>query len=244
MRTKGCVVVGFALLLGAAGPSKADDQGDCQALIAKAVKAAGGEENLAKYKAMTWKEKGTFYGMGAGIPYTGTYAVQWPGQFRMEIEGVFTIVLDGDKGWVKDQGGTKEMTKEQLAEQKESQYAGWVSTLLPLKDKSYQLAPLGESKVADRAAVGVKVSSKGHRDVNLYFDKESGILVKSDRRAKDEMSGQEVNQEAYYADYKEVAGLKLPMKITIKRDSKQFVEAENLDLKPVEKLDASVFAKP
>jgi hypothetical protein len=182
--------------------------------------------------------------MGAGLPYTGTYAVQWPGQFRMEIEGVFTIVLDGDKGWIKDQGGTKEMPKDQLAEQKESQYAGWVSWLLPLKDKSFQLAPLGESKVAERTAVGVKVSSKGHRDVNLYFDKESGILVKSEHRAKDDMSGQEVNQEAYYTDYKDLAGLKVPMKITIKRDGKQFVEAENHDLKMVEKLDASVFAKP
>ena len=48
--------------------------------------------------------------------------------FRMEIEGVFTLVLNGDKGSFKEGGKVQEMTKEQLAQQKESQYAGWVTT--------------------------------------------------------------------------------------------------------------------
>jgi hypothetical protein len=148
-----CLVLGFA------GVARADDQADCRAVVDKAIKALGGQGKLSKYKAATWKEKGVYHGMGTPLPYMGKYAVQWPGQFRMEIEGVFTIVLNGDKGWVKTEGGeVTEMTKDQLAEQKEQHYAGWVTRLLPLKDKAFQLAPLGESKVGDRTAVGVKVS--------------------------------------------------------------------------------------
>ena len=137
-------------------------------IIDKAIKAAGGEEKLAKYKAVTWKEKGIYYGMGDGIPYTGSYSVQWPNQFRMVIDNVMTIVLNGDQGWITQSNSeTKEMTREQLAEHKEANYTGSVARLLPLKDEAFVLTPLAEIKVGDRPAVGVKVSSKGHRDVSL-----------------------------------------------------------------------------
>jgi hypothetical protein len=33
--------------------------------------------------------------------------------------------------------------------------------------------------------VGVRVQSNGHRDIDLYFDKESGLLVKTESRILD-----------------------------------------------------------
>ncbi len=244
MRKSVAVLLALGLVLGSLRVSRADDQSDARGLITKAIRAAGGEEKLAKYKAQTWTEKGTYYGMGAGVPYTGTYALQWPDKFKMEIQGVFTIVVNGDKGWTNANGSTQEMSKEQLEEQKQGLYNGWVATLVPLKDKAYKVSFLGESKVGDRQALGVKVARKDHYDVNLYFDKETSLLVKSSTRLKEAMSGQEVEQEASYSEFKEVAGVKIPMKVSIKRDGKQFVEAENSDIKLAEKLDDSVFAKP
>jgi len=101
-----------ALVLALTSPGRAEDK-DCRAIIDKAIKAVGGKEQLAKYKAQTWNAKGTFYGEGTAQPYTSKYAVQWPSQFRMEIEGVFTIVLNGDQGWLSSGGNTQELTKEQ-----------------------------------------------------------------------------------------------------------------------------------
>jgi hypothetical protein len=234
------LAVCVALLAGAFGQAA-----EPKATIDAAIKAAGGAEKLAKFNTETWKEKGTYYGMGAGQPYTGTYAVVWPDKFRMEIEGAFIIVLNGDKGWMKEGDNTSEMTKEQLEEQKENHYAGWVASLLPLKDKAFTLAAADEIKVDNRPAVGVKVSRKDHRDVNLYFDKETGLLVKSATRAKDlEAGGKEFTQEVFLSDYKEIEGAKVPMKVAVKRDGKQFVEAENLEVKPSPKLDDKTFAKP
>jgi outer membrane lipoprotein-sorting protein len=231
-----------ALALILTGPLQADEP---RGIIEKAIKAAGGEEKLAKAKAQTWTEKGTYYGMGNGLPYTGKYAVQWPGKFRMEIENAFIIVLNGDKGWIKSMGETKDMTAEQLEEQKREHQAGYVATLVPLKDKAYTLAALGEIKVGDRPAVGVKISHKDIRDVSLYFDKETNLLVRSEWRVKSqEQMGKEMTQEALYADYKEVDGVKIPMKITINRDGKVFVEAVNSDVKLAEKLDDKTFEKP
>src|SRR5207247_5297407 len=101
-----------------------------------------------------------------------------------------TTVINGDKGWITLMGNTDVMPDDQLEAAKEELYAGWVAGLLaPLKDAAFKLTPLGEIKVGDRPAVGVKVGHKDHKDVNLYFDKDKGLLLKVQRRAKD-MGGQ------------------------------------------------------
>src|SRR5262249_29297540 len=89
------------LALAFAATTKADDADQARAIIDKAIKAVGGEEKIAKFKTQTWKNKGTYYGMGDGVPYTAIYAVSWPDKSRFEVEGGFIIsVLDGDKGWM------------------------------------------------------------------------------------------------------------------------------------------------
>jgi hypothetical protein len=214
---------------------------DPKAVIAKGIKAVGGEEKIVKMPAMTWKETGTYHGMGQPFPYTGNYAVQLPDKFRMEIEGIFTIVVNGDKGW---ENGD-EMEKDKLADQKENQYALWVASLVPLKDSAFNVSSLPETKVNNRPAVGIKVTRPNHRDVQLYFDKDSGLLVKSATRVRSqEEGGKEVNQETYFENHKDVDGLKMATKIMIKRDDKPYVEAEMSELKRADKLDAKLFEKP
>lgn len=245
MKKSAGVWLTVGLVLAVTAPLGAADDDKARAVIEKGIKAAGGETALAKYNAATWTEKGKYYGMGEGLPYTGKYAVQWPDKFRMEIEGVFLIVVNGEKGWTGMGGESREMTKEQLDEQREQLHESWVATLLPLKDKTFTLTLAGEQEVAKRPAVGVNVSSKGHRDVKLLFDKETGLLVKSESTVKaEELGGREVTQEVLFQDYKDVGGIKTPAKFVMKRDGKLFIEAEMLDLKPAEKLDESTFGKP
>jgi hypothetical protein len=239
------------VVLAAAGAGRADDQAEARALVDKAIKAAGGEAKLAQLKASTWKAKGTFYGMGEGIPYTSEMAFQYPDRQKVTIEGnvnnmnfSFTFVVNGDKGWAKLGDNTEEMAADRLKETKEEMYAGWVTRLLPVKDKAFTLAPLGEVKVGDRPALGVKISHKGHRDINVYFDKETSLLVKSEATVKDDQSDKEVSQEVVFSKHKEIDGVKVPMKVDIKRDGKRYVEAENTEVKFADKLDDSVFAKP
>jgi hypothetical protein len=89
------------------------------------------------------------------------------------------------------------------------------------------------------------VSHQGHRDVSLYFDKETGLLVKSVQTVKaQELGGQEVKQEFFQKDYKEVGGVKVPTKHVFLRDGKKYVEAEGTEIKLLEKLDDGTFGKP
>jgi hypothetical protein len=120
-----------------------------------------------------------------------------------------------------------------------------VASLLPLTDNAFQLKPLGESKVDSRAAMGVLVSRDGHRDVKLFFDAKSGHLAKSEFNVKSPEQGfKEVRQEIFYEQYEEVNGVRLPRKVTLKRDGEKFVEATISNLKTAEKLDDSMFDKP
>jgi outer membrane lipoprotein-sorting protein len=218
---------------------------DARAVIDNAIKAMGGAKNLAKFKAMTFSEKGTYYGMGEGLPYTGKYALQWPNQFRMEIAGVFTTVLNGDKGWVKSPKETREMTEQERKVYQVERRAGWVSSLVPLQDPEFALSKLSDGDVEGKPAAGVLVTRKGYPKVKLYFDKKSGLPVKTSYRVQaPEKEFKETTQEIYYSNYQPVDGVKMAHKLVVKRDGKLFVEAEVMDIHAKGKLANSVFAQP
>jgi hypothetical protein len=238
-------LVGCGVLLLAA-PARADEAADAKAVVDKAIKAHGGEEKLSKFKGETWTGKGTYYGMGDGLPFTGHFALQWPDRFRMEIEGAFIAVVDGDKGWTKmGNGDAKDMNKDEMAFQKESLYAQGVMRLMVLKEKEFTLAMLDATKVDGKPAAGVKVSHKGHQDIKLYFDKDTNLLVKVELRVKASEQGyKEVTQETFLKDWKDVDGIKVVQKVVDKRDGKLYIEEEVSDVKYLEKVEAKLFGKP
>src|SRR5262249_43495715 len=119
-----------------------------------------------------------------------------------------------------------------------------VRTLVPLKEKPYALAPLGELKIGTQETVGVKISRKGHADVDLYFDKQSGLPVKCAQLLKETKDGPEVSHEFFFSDYKQAGGFKLFTKIILKRDDKMWFTLTLSDVKGEEKLDGSLFVKP
>jgi outer membrane lipoprotein-sorting protein len=225
----------------------ADDQAEARAIIDRAIKAAGGADKLAHFKSETFTEKGTYHGTGQVFPYTGSYSVRWPDYFRMEIEGVFTMVVAGDKGWMKGEMGVVELKKDQLENEKRNLYGGHVASLVPLSDKAFTLAKVADIKIEERPAVGVRVTRKDRPDVTLYFDKETGLLAKTEQLVKpgdNEVEKKEVKQETFLSNYKEFAGCKRPTRIVAKRAGKLYVEAEMTNIKPVEKFDEKVFGKP
>ena len=251
------LLIPCALVLALAALGRADDAADAKAVVEKAVKARGGADNLAKYKADVLKIKGTVHVMGLDIDFTGEISFQQPDKSRAVIEGTVmgtnfksTRVVNGDKGWIDDLLGAarqqRDMSKEELAEERESQNANSIARLAVLTDKAYTLSTVAESKVGDKEAVGILVKRKGYRDVSLFFDKKTHLLLKSETRVKDPRGGAdtEFTQEAFYDDYKKVGDLQIAHKLTIKRDGKAFLESETTEFTPEEKLDDGLFAKP
>jgi hypothetical protein len=234
------------LSLGLAGTVQA--QGEAKTILDKALQAHGGADRLAKYKATQSAGKGTVDIGGNSVEFTSEDYAQLPDQFKsvvkLQVNGMnITQVQSMNKGKLAiTLNGMKLPLTDKLQELfKEEVYAERLATLLPLKDKEYELALAGEVKVDDKPAVGIKVSSKGHKDVNLYFDKENGLLVRMEFRSVDPMTEQEYTRETYFRAYKDANGLKNPTKVLINRDGKKYVEMELTEIKNLEKLDDSVF---
>jgi outer membrane lipoprotein-sorting protein len=213
-------------------------------VVDRAIKAHGGADNLEKLKASTFKVKGKLL----DLDYTAENIIQLPNQIRTTAEsklGKYVQIFNGEKGWVKFADLTRECVKEELPEYKEQLNALQISHLTVLSDKDYKLSPLGEEKIDDRTVIGVRVEHQSFRDVNLYFDKENGLLLKMQTRIKDPLrGGEEFASDTLYSDYKEVDGIMTYHKFTIMYDGKVYNEGEVIEVKHSEKLDDSMFANP
>jgi hypothetical protein len=52
--------------------------------------------------------------------------------------------------------------------------------VLPMMKSGVYALHLGDVKVGDKPALGIGVSHKNHKDVSLFFDKETGLPAKSE----------------------------------------------------------------
>jgi hypothetical protein len=243
--------LGALLVLADFGRSGGDK--DLRAIIDKAIAAHGGEAKLAKYPAQTLKGTGKYYGMGEAIDYNLEIAAN-DKKFRfgmdmrvMNFDLKIVVVVNGDKGWEKVNDDVKDMAADELAEHKEQMHSQAVASLLPLKkDKAYKLSLIGDVKVGDQPAVGVRISKKAHRDVSLFFDKAKGHLVKSEFVIKDIKGGgdKEMMQATLYYDYKEFQGTRCPTRVVIERDGKKFADTQLTEIQLLEELDNSTFDRP
>jgi hypothetical protein len=240
-------LAGTLLLAGPGSPGTPSPR----ALLARAVKALGGAEALARHPAATWKGQGVLHAGGAPLTYRVAGARQGPDRLAVTVRSLDTdpaysraLVLDRTRGWLKLDDRLRAL-KEELAEQKERAHAAWVATLAPLAGAGFELGPAGAATVGGKSALGVRVRAKGHRDVTLYFDRDSALLLKRLSTIRDLPTGKEVKEEVRYDDYRATkAGLKHPARVRVFRDGRLVTDTEVSEYHPAEKLSDKTFAKP
>jgi hypothetical protein len=245
-------VLCFVLLGFVAGVRGADNE--AKAIITKAVKAHGGEEALLKYKGAQAKNKGKLKLPGLGeVEIIQEIAVMQPDKFKEVVE--FEImnqkvrvetVVNGDKASIEANGKAVPLTDDIKKTLKEAQYTIKAARLAALvKDKGYDFESLGEIKVDGKPALGVRITSKGHKDINMYFNKETGLLAKVESRSSDPTTGKEFTEERIIMSYGEKGkeGIPVAKKVVVKHDGELFLEAEVVEYKLLEKIDDSEFTK-
>jgi hypothetical protein len=223
---------------------------EATAVLTRAAKALGGADKLSQYQAVTWKGKGTLRALGGTILFDGDVTSQGVDCHRFDLalganqETPFLLVLAGDQGWVK--AGDKTLPlPDQLAPVRADTYAATLA-MRPhlLTGKEYTLAALGEVQIDGRPAVGVRVGRKGWPDVNLFYDRDSGLPIKGEVRVTDPGTAREVNDECFLSEYREFNGLKHYTKLVWKRDGADYVDREMTDVRWHERLDDALFARP
>jgi zinc protease len=241
----------LGLALASAGRASASDRDDALEILGKAIKAHGGEEALAKAAQLSRKGSGTIIlFMEKEMPFTDDLTVGLPGRFRLAVDIMvekqkmrIMLVVNGDTAWQDNGGRVEETSKERLAELQEEAYVQWMSLLMPLKKNTdFQLTPLPPAKIGGRPASGIKVERKPFPAIELYFDDDTKLLVKMQRKTK--QGGIDVRKESYFSEFKEVEGVRLPFHIVETLNDKKFSDLKVDSYKLLEKADDKLFGKP
>ena len=241
---------GVVLWLTLAGLAQAGDREVALETVDQAIKAHGGEATLNRALTFVRTASGTLHTFAKPLPFKDQLTVQLPERFRSSVEVGeqdtkfrLVVVINKDTGWQQSGGATMELTKERLGELREEAYVLYLTTLTPLKkDSGMELTPLPEGKVNDAPVIGIKVSQKGHADSKLYFDKNTHLLVKIERRVTE--AGLLVTKEYLYSDHKNFGGVKLPGKMIESMNGRKVSEVSSFNYQFPNRAEESAFGKP
>ena len=243
-------LLGVVAVLAAAGVSAADDK--ATAVVKKAIEAHGGADNLNKYTAGKFTMKGDVSVMGMDLEFSGDMAYTTD-KYRMHMEMkvmdmTITVhqVLAGGKGKRTVKVGDNTLAAQDVDddERKMALIGREIQRLTPLLDARQFTTRAGDDADVNgkKAAVVVVTPKAFDREFKLYFDKESGLLVKTGHKGKAPGDGGgEVYQETFVSEYKKVNGVQVGRKLELTHDGKKFMTAKIADVEVLEKLDDKEF---
>lgn len=198
MRFMRSLSVVVAVLVGAGVvAAHGEPQDEARVVVAKAIKAMG-LEGKAIPKGIRVKAKSSIEVFNKDaelveVKILQTLTIRLPYQFKevneMTVLGEtipFTTIFNGKEGWIEGNGRVREVEPAGLKDYKEMPNVVESTHLItPLLDKKYKLTLIGEANVDGRPATGIRVSRQGFRHLKLYFDKQTHLLVKMERKGLD-----------------------------------------------------------
>jgi len=225
-------------------PATADSPSAAEQILDKFIQAVGGAQQLAKLNSFT--AKGTYSGFDtdfhkvpaeifAKAPNQRTMTNHLPG-------GDDTTTYDGREAWVAAADKPQPLIMLTAGELDGARLDAELSFPALLKqDLSKWHAGFPPVTIGDRAVQVVEGTAAGGTHVKLFFDKQSGLLVRQ-ARFIDTMVGL-VPLDVDYSDYRAVSGVKMPFHWTVTWVDGQST-TELTDVQPNTAVPAAKFAKP
>jgi hypothetical protein len=244
-------VLTMLVVLGAAA-ADAGAQDPAEAIIRRALKAHGGEEKLAGLRADRARLKGTLQVGDRVVPFTSEAIVQLPAQMKnvmqLDLDGkMVTLVqlVNGDQLQVLIDGQPQKTGPNSILEMRDKLYLARIMRLVPLvTDKAFTLTLLPPMKIGERPVDVVKVTAKDQRDARLFFDRETGLLVRTEVPLTDNTGRELGKEEQSFSDFRDLAGFIRPVKMSAARNGTKVMEAELVEIKYYERIDDAEFTKP
>ena len=167
-----------------------------------------------------------------------------PGSLRLTMDitgyGLVETVLDGSQGWEKNpDAGVHAMSKTDLADaQRDHDFYREVR----LKELYSKIETAGRDKIEGRSVYVLEATPAAGSAEKLYFDAESGLLVKHDFERVTLEDGI-VQFEMLLRDYREVDGVKYPFTIEQRAPDNTMI-FKFTEIKNNAPLEETAFAKP
>jgi photosynthetic reaction center cytochrome c subunit len=195
------------LLSEAEPPSQANPPNLSRAeeIIAKYVAAVGGVAGITRLKSL--EEKGTFEAGGRQFPVE--IFVQSPDRIATVTHwpnGDSSNTFDGHAGWIIFPGRPRhQMTP---ADIDSAQIDADLHFPLDMSKLFSELRVESPGKIGDQDALMISGQRQGLPPVEMYFDKQSGLLIRQVRYAQSPLGRNPTQID--YSDYRDEAGVKLP----------------------------------
>ncbi len=210
-------------------------------VLAKFVKASGGEEAIKKVTSRTMK--GTFELPAMGANGTVEMLTKAPNMNFMKIEvggfGAIVSVFDGKAAWSQDpMSGLRELQGAELAMMKvQSDF----HRELRMKELYKSLTVKSREKLAGGSAIMVEAIPAEGSPEKYYFDEMTGLLVRHD--SEPETPQGKMPTEATFEDYKMVDGVNIAH--TLKQTTPAFAMTIKFeDIKSNVAIENTKFGKP
>ena len=222
------------------GPAKGPS---ADQILDKYIQALGGAQRLGSLTSFT--AKGTYQGYADEKHPVEVFA-KAPGQLTTIVRspgGDTTTTNDGRAAWIAAPISDRPVTMLELTggDLDGAKLDAALAFPARIKQALTQWKVGYPSTIDDRPVQLVQGTSDGRHPVNLYFDNQSGLLVRQVRYA-DSPVGLSPTQ-VDYADYREVAGVKMPFKWTVSwLDGRSTTELS--EVQPNVPIDAAKFARP
>lgn len=193
------------------------DLQDRTEIVAKYTAAIGGEPSISKLKSLD--EKGTFEAGGHQFPVE--IFVQSPDHFAMVTHwpnGDSSSTFDGHRGWITFPGRPQRPMSP--ADTDAARMDADLHLAIDINKIFSEVQVKKETKVGDRDSVMISGQRPGLPPVEMYFDKQSGLLLREVRYSQSPL-GQNPTQ-IDYSDYRDVAGVKMPFHWTASTPTGRF----------------------
>jgi photosynthetic reaction center cytochrome c subunit len=207
-------------------------------LLDKYVQAAGGAAAIDKVTSRVMTGKIEFGGLSAAIDiYTKDPDMRI--SFTHMPEGDNITAFDGHAGWMGAAGRpVREMHGGDLDG---ASIDADLHFATHLKQMFSEMKVRGTEKIGDHDAYVVVGEREGKPPIQLYFDKQSGLLVRMVRLGETALG--RLPTQIDYADYRDTEGVKIPYRWILARPSGRFT-IQVSEVKQNVPVDDAKFAKP
>jgi zinc protease len=209
-------------------------------LVRKAIAAKGGAARLRSITTVQVETSTRLETDQGPRTFPAVTSIQYPDRYRIEADtpaGQLVQVYADGAYWIQDARGVHDAPESVRAEIRAAVQRDLVPLLLEAASNRLRIA---KARSDDPSLEAISISAPNRQPVTVYVDRSTG-LVAMERYDAPDASG---TVEERYSDYRDVDGLKVAFKTTVRRPGAPLVERSVLTFRCNVPLSPSLFLKP
>jgi outer membrane lipoprotein-sorting protein len=226
-----------------AGPVQSVKKISPDQILDKYIQAIGGTPQLAKLTSLV--AKGTYEGYDTlSVKVPVDVFASAPNQLTTVVHtqnGDSVTTYDGNNGWIAAADKLMRVLPLAGGDLEGAKMDAALSFPARIKQEFQWRTGFPSVSIDDRPAEVIQNAARGNTGAKLYFDSESGLLVRQVRFVDTAVGV--IPTQVDYSDYRTVAGVKVPFRRVVTwTDGRSTIELSQVQ--PNARIDAAQFAKP